>query len=81
MCNKISFFLLHNIFQVDVRVAPGSHVKEAEGINSCRLVVISMFCLQLILKIVFKNAVNKQLRDKERMMAALENPSLMRFFK
>jgi hypothetical protein len=57
-------------FKVDIRVKPGSHQSELAGAFS--FISITSTCSKLTLYIV-----NKQLNDKERVAAALENPSLM----
>lgn len=54
-------------FKVDIRVKPGSHQSEVSGSLSLRK---QYKCLTLDL-------VNKQLNDKERVAAALENPALL----
>lgn len=59
-------------FKVDIRVKPGSHQSEQAGLwFRCRLYAL----IVLIKKIVC--TVNKQLNDKERVAAALENPALV----
>ena len=55
-------------FKIDMRVKPGSHQSEQAGkYIHCR--VVSKFPTVPI--------VNKQLNDKERVAAALENPALL----
>lgn len=50
-------------FKVDIKVTPGTHASEDQGIH--------------ILYIPFIIIVNKQLNDKERVAAALENNHLL----
>ncbi|WRX10938.1 MIP18 family-like - like 1 [Theobroma cacao] len=64
-------------FKVDIKVAPGSHADEESGevgkivyrISGLPDLILKMF------RLVF-SSVNKQLNDKERVAAALENPNL-----
>ena len=59
-------------FKIDIRVKPGSHQSEQAGLwFRCRLYAPIL----LIKKIIC--TVNKQLNDKERVAAALENPALV----
>ncbi|CAL5429424.1 unnamed protein product [Camellia sinensis] len=51
-------------YKVDIRVAPGTHATEAAG----------QVCYEFAPDIC---SVNKQLNDKERVAAALENPNLV----
>ena len=60
-------------FKVDIRVKPGSHQSEHAG--QCAFVT-SMHSRQW-LKATRIPIVNKQLNDKERVAAALENPALV----
>lgn len=55
-------------FKIDITVKPGSHQSELAGasIQETRNYFSLMFCV-----------VNKQLNDKERVAAALENPVLV----
>ncbi|KAK6237476.1 hypothetical protein QUC31_002945 [Theobroma cacao] len=55
-------------FKVDIKVAPGSHADE-ESVSGLPDLILKMF------RLVF-SSVNKQLNDKERVAAALENPNL-----
>jgi len=57
-------------FKVDIRVKPGSHQSELAGALS--LASNTSACSKLA-----PYSVNKQLNDKERVAAALENPSLV----
>ena len=57
-------------FKVDIRIKPGSHQSELAGALS--LICNASTCSKLTFYLV-----NKQLNDKERVAAALENPSLM----
>ncbi|RVW15954.1 Protein AE7 [Vitis vinifera] len=62
--------------KVDIKVAPGTHATEAAGILSLLLpptVSVWGFPLPSLLCCMF----NKQLNDKERVAAALENPNLL----
>ncbi|KAL2241348.1 UNVERIFIED_CONTAM: Protein AE7-like 1 [Sesamum indicum] len=61
-------------FKVDIKVAPGSHANEESAVDLIQLYTM----LQSYSEHVFflSPAVNKQLNDKERVAAALENPNL-----
>lgn len=63
---------------MDIRVAPGSHATEAAGMRSIftasAIVTIPITWLNIS---AFFLSVNKQLNDKERVAAALENPNLL----
>lgn len=57
-------------FKVDIRVKPGSHQSE----NECEsLKIVQRWMVDLFRTPI----VNKQLNDKERVAAALENPALL----
>ncbi|KAL0449945.1 UNVERIFIED_CONTAM: protein AE7-like 1 [Sesamum latifolium] len=61
-------------FKVDIKVAPGSHANEESAV----VLILLYTMLQSYSEHVFflSPAVNKQLNDKERVAAALENPNL-----
>lgn len=59
---------LPNRFKVDLFVKPGSHQSELAGMFS-RLILVFLDLTNF--------PVNKQLNDKERVAAALENPVLL----
>lgn len=61
---------LSNRFKIDIKVKPGSHQSEEAGqFNSTQLSPDNVVSVLLI--------VNKQLNDKERVAAALENSALL----
>lgn len=57
-------------FKVDIRVKPGSHQSELSGAHF-RIINTSLYSK------LTRYLVNKQLNDKERVAAALENPTLV----
>ncbi|PWA55891.1 hypothetical protein CTI12_AA423980 [Artemisia annua] len=71
-------------YKVDIKVAPGSHADEEADYLLLSIIVIHSFdaeLLQVDIKVApgshaDEEAVNKQLNDKERVAAAMENPNL-----
>ncbi|KAI0948636.1 hypothetical protein AcV7_009318 [Taiwanofungus camphoratus] len=59
-------------YKVDIRVKPGSH--QSEHACAPRLVILR---LRRVHDVTIMYTVNKQLNDKERVAAALENPALL----
>jgi len=57
-------------YKVDIEITPGTHSSEAAGTRS-------LLSLHFGLVIIIHFLVNKQLNDKERVAAALENSSLL----
>lgn len=55
-------------FKVDIRVKPGSH-KDGPS-RTCGFFILCAWMIN-------DGSVNKQLNDKERVAAALENPALL----
>ena len=75
-------------FKIDIRVKPGSH--QSEHARKCRRArcphlpaslykddVLTSFVLRFRTPVHRYAPVNKQLNDKERVAAALENPALL----
>ncbi len=62
-------------FKVDIYVSPGSHASEHAG--ACERSLGARACFTRKADTDTLGAVNKQLNDKERVAAALENPTLL----
>lgn len=70
-------FLFSVCSQIDVHITPGTHASEEAGRG--KMYVIRYECLKDcdVIGFLCSSAVNKQLADKERVAAALENSSLL----